>query len=191
MASRFASSSLHQRDSRSDLFKGYTGGASRTVSASPSRQPQQQQQQQFGNGAGGSGYGYGGYQPGGAGASGSSHLGVAGPGAGGYRPATPNRKGQYSDAVLNELESQNDQQVDGILGKVRLLKDMTVAIGDEIRESSALAEKMNDGFDQTRLRLGRTMNRMMVMAERTGVGWRVWLVFFAAVIFLFVYVWLF
>ncbi|EAQ83972.1 hypothetical protein CHGG_10376 [Chaetomium globosum CBS 148.51] len=193
MASRFGSSSLHQRDSRSDLFKGYTGGAaSRTVSASPSRQ--QQQPQQFGNGGVG-GYGYGGYQPGGGsggsgpggsvGASGSSHLGVAG--GGGYRPATPNR----NDAVLNELESQNDQQVDGILGKVRLLKDMTVAIGDEIRDSSALAEKMNDGFDQTRLRLGRTMNRMMVMAERTGVGWRVWLAFFAAVIFLFVYVWLF
>jgi blocked-early-in-transport protein 1 len=120
-------------------------------------------------------------------------------------------RGQYSDAVLNELESQNDQQVEGILGKVRLLKDvsfvplsscenialtsaakqMTVAIGDEIRDSSALAEKMNEGFDHTRLRLGRTMNRMLVMAEKTGIGWRVWLAFFAAVIFLFVYVWLF
>lgn len=68
---------------------------------------------------------------------------------------------------------------------------MTVAIGDEIRESSALAEKMNEGFDQTRLRLRGTMNRMLVMAERTGVSWRVWLAFFAVVIFLFVYVWLF
>ncbi|KAG7294322.1 hypothetical protein NEMBOFW57_004393 [Staphylotrichum longicolle] len=129
MASRF-NSSLHQRDSRGDLFKGYTAAA-RTA------------------------------------------------------------PGQYSDAVLNELESQNDQQVEGILGKVKLLKDMTVAIGDEIRDSSALAEKMNEGFDQTRLRLGRTMNRMLVMAERTGVGWRVWLAFFLAVIFLFIYVWLF
>lgn len=100
-------------------------------------------------------------------------------------------RGQYSDAVLNELESQNDAQVDGILGKVRILKDMTVAIGDEIRESSALAEKMNEGFDNTRLRLRGTMNRMLVMAERTGVGWRVWLAFFAAVIVLFVWVWLF
>jgi hypothetical protein len=36
-------------------------------------------------------------------------------------------RGQYSDAVLNELESQNDQQVDGILGKVRLLKDVSSA----------------------------------------------------------------
>ncbi len=42
----------------------------------------------------------------------------------GYRPATPNSRGQYSDAVLNELESQNDGQVEGIMGKVRLLKDV-------------------------------------------------------------------
>lgn len=68
---------------------------------------------------------------------------------------------------------------------------MTVAIGDEIRESSALAEKMNDTFDQTRLRLRGTMNRMLLMAERTGVGWKVWLGFFALVCFLFMYVWLF
>ncbi|KAK3900799.1 hypothetical protein C8A05DRAFT_35550 [Staphylotrichum tortipilum] len=194
MASRFAASSLHQRDSRSDLFKGYTG-SSRTASPNPRQQqqqqyPPQQQQQQYGAGSGGNGYGYGGYHHAPAGGSSGSHLGVA-ENRGGYRPATPNRKGQYSDAVLNELESQNDQQVEGILGKVKLLKDMTVAIGDEIRDSSALAEKMNDGFDQTRLRLGRTMNRMMIMAERTGVGWRLWLGFFVLVIFLFVYVWLF
>lgn len=29
------------------------------------------------------------------------------------------------------------------------------------------------------------------MAQKTGVGWKVWLGFFAAVIFLFWYVWLF
>lgn len=68
---------------------------------------------------------------------------------------------------------------------------MTVAIGDEIRESSALAEKMNDSFDSTRVRLRGTMNRMLLMAERTGVGWKVWLAFFAAVGFLFFYVWVF
>ncbi|RYP34146.1 hypothetical protein DL766_003134 [Monosporascus sp. MC13-8B] len=92
---------------------------------------------------------------------------------------------------MDELESQNDQQVEGILGKVKILKEMTHAIGDEIRESSALAEKMNDTFDNTRLRLRGTMNRMLVMAERTGVGWKVWLGFFAAVVLVFVYVWLF
>ncbi|EMR71778.1 putative er-golgi snare complex subunit protein [Eutypa lata UCREL1] len=185
MASRFNNSALHQRDSRSALFEGYNGGGNdaasrRQYSASP-------------NSVGG-GYGYGGY-PGGS----SNGTPVGGSGSGGhlgvdsrnYRPATPNKRGQYSDAVLNELESQNDQHVDGILGKVKILKEMTTAIGDEIRDSSAFAEKMNDSFDSTRLRLRGTMNRMLVMAERTGVGWKVWLGFFAAVILVFLYVWLF
>ena len=128
-------------------------------------------------------------------------------------------RGQYSDAVLSELESQNDDQVEGMSARVKALKEarpslpfdrpspvratssaaltrsatppqITVAIGDEIRSSSALAEKMNDSFDRTRVRLRGTMNRMLRMAERTGVGWRVWVGFFAAVILLFWYVWL-
>ncbi|KAI5308351.1 protein transport protein bet1 [Ascosphaera atra] len=72
-----------------------------------------------------------------------------------------------------------------------MLKNLTVAIGDEIRDSSALAEKMNDTFDSTRVRLRGTMNRMLVMAQRTGVGWRVWVLVLAAVVGVFWYAWLF
>ncbi|TVY40579.1 Protein transport protein [Lachnellula occidentalis] len=186
-SSRFGGSSLHQRDPRGALFENYNGGASdptRAGSTSPNKP-----------GGYGGGYGYSGAPNGSAG-----HGGGLGADRPGYRPATPNTRmensyiadrGQYSDAVLNELESQNDGHVEGILGKVRQLKDMTVAIGDEIRDSSALAEKMNDSFDGTRVRLRGTMNRMLVMAEKTGVGWKVWLAFFAAVGFLFFYVWVF
>ncbi|KAI9859271.1 MAG: protein transport protein bet1 [Trichoglossum hirsutum] len=155
MASRFGSSSLHQRDPRSALFESYTGGSTRNT-PSPARA------------APGSGASYN-----------------------AFRPATPNSRGQYSDAVLSELESQNDTQLEGMSAKVKMLKDITIAIGDEIRESSALAEKMNDSFESTRVRLRGTMNRMLRMAERTGVGWKVWLAFFSAVVLLFWYVWLF
>ncbi|KAI4138713.1 MAG: hypothetical protein L6R39_006654 [Caloplaca ligustica] len=79
---------------------------------------------------------------------------------GGFRPATPNSKGQYSDAVLSELENQNDAHVEGISAKVKMLKDITIAIGDEIRDSSKLTDTMNDSFDNTRVRLRGTMNRM-------------------------------
>jgi len=162
MSQRFGASSLHQRDPRSALFENYSGGSAGSREATPPR---------------GGGYGY---QNGNLSAPGSS-----------YRPATPNSRGQYSNAVLDELESQNDNQVEGIMGKVKMLKSMTVAIGDEIRDSSALAEKMNDSFDNTRVRLRSTVNRMMIMAEKTGIGWKVWLAFFAAVGFLFFYVWVF
>ncbi|MCJ1447883.1 MAG: protein transport protein bet1 [Stictis urceolatum] len=165
---RFGTSSLHQRDPRSALFDGYTGDRSRPGSQSPARY----------NGGGGGGYGY-------TGASGSGGFNE------GFRSATPNKKGQYSDAVLSELESQNDEQVQGMSARVKMLKNITVAIGDEIRDSSKLAETMENSFDNTRVRLRGTMNRMLRMAEKTGVGWRIWLMFFAAVAFLFWYVWLF
>lgn len=45
-------------------------------------------------------------------------------GDGGFRPATPNRNGQYSDAVLSELESQNDDQASEMSKKVKMLKDV-------------------------------------------------------------------
>lgn len=33
-------------------------------------------------------------------------------------------RGQYSDAVLSELESQNDEQVEGMSARVKMLKDV-------------------------------------------------------------------
>ncbi|GKZ22735.1 protein transport protein bet1 [Aspergillus brasiliensis] len=101
----------------------------------------------------------------------------------------PINRGHYSDAVLSHLESQNDAEVEGISAKVKMLKDLTVAIGDEIRDTSTISD-LNNTFENTRVRLRGNMNRMLRMAERTGVGWKVWLAFFFAVFLLFFYVWL-
>lgn len=122
----------------------------------------------------------------------------------GYRPATPNKKGQYPTSVYSSLESQPpeqsfsaydqthaDAQASVLSSKVSQLKQLTVAIGDEIRDSSSLAQTINDQFENSSVRLKGTMKRMLRMAERTGVGWRVWLGFFVVVWMLFVYVWLF
>lgn len=43
---------------------------------------------------------------------------------GSFRSATPNARGQYSAAVLDELESQNEEHVGVLTGKVRMLKDV-------------------------------------------------------------------
>ena len=94
------------------------------MSASPSR-GYNNNSNNNNNGPGGGYGGYGGYAaayPGSSSNNGTSST----PHGGGFRSATPNSRGQYSDAVLSELESQNDQQVDGILGKVRVLKDVSL-----------------------------------------------------------------
>ncbi|PSN68455.1 hypothetical protein BS50DRAFT_666211 [Corynespora cassiicola Philippines] len=194
MSNRFS-----RADPRADLFSTYNR------STSPSKSKPRGGGSRSPYGAGGYGYTppastenlYGG---GGGGAGNGSNGGFAaypaagggaGMGAPGFRSATPNSRGQYSAAVMDELESQNDEHVGVLTGKVKMLKDLTVLIGDEIRDSTTLADKMNDQFENSRLKIKGTMTRMLRMAEKTGVGWKVWLGFFGAVAFLFWYVWLF
>ncbi|USP80863.1 hypothetical protein yc1106_08137 [Curvularia clavata] len=204
MSSRFG-----RHDQRDDLFSSYNR------SASPSKSKNKARASPYNGSTGGYGYtspsptgGFGAYPgsssnnttngslyPGGGygvggGAGAGYGLNGAGAGESVYRSATPNSRGQYSAAVLDELESQNDEHVGVLTSKVKMLKDLTHLIGDEIRDSTALAEKMNDQFESSSLKLKGTMNRMLRMAEKTGVGWKAWLGFFAAVVLVFWWVWL-
>lgn len=54
----------------------------------------------------------------------SAYPAGGGSAPGQYRSATPNSRGQYSDAVLSELESQNDEQMEGMSARVRMLKEV-------------------------------------------------------------------
>ncbi|PNS13863.1 Protein transport protein bet1 [Sphaceloma murrayae] len=170
MASRF-----QQRDARSSLFSSYDQSRSRPSSASPASRTYAPPTSS--------------YAPSGAFSAYPSSTPQAAPER--SRSAVSFEKKGYNTAVLDELESQNDSQVSEMGKRVAMLKDITIKIGDEIRDSTALAEKMNDSFGVAGVKLKGTMNRMLRMAERTGVGWKVWLGFFAAVGFLFWYVWLF
>lgn len=106
-----------------------------------------------------------------------------------YMSATPNSKGQYSDAVLSQLESQNDDHIEGLTAKVKILKDVASKIGDEVRDSNKLIETMEENFESARVKLKGTFTRMLRMAERSGVGWRAWLLLFAFISLIFFFVW--
>ncbi|KAF2154904.1 hypothetical protein K461DRAFT_291808 [Myriangium duriaei CBS 260.36] len=181
MASRF-----HQRDNRSSLFSSYDAQSqsrSRPSSAAPAPglyRPTTPNSYAYNSNP--SGPGFSAYPT-----PGSSQTN----GVERSRSAALYEKKGHNTAVLDELESQNDAQVSEMSKRVTMLKDITLRIGDEIRDSTALAEKMNDQFGSAGTKLKGTMNRMLRMAQRTGVGWKVWLGFFAAVILLFWYVWLF
>lgn len=49
-----------------------------------------------------------------------------------FRQATPSANGQFSDKVLSQLESQNDEQVDGLFDKVKILKDVSATVGSTV-----------------------------------------------------------
>ena len=153
--SRFGPSALHQRDPRSALFDSYTGDRNRTHSASPARTGSG-----YGYpGGGGSGSGIGVSGSGMAQVNGGFRVATPnsryvremqygkvlyGETYGGYwrtgmrLGSCDNEllilcryyRGQYSDAVLSELENQNDQHIEGISAKVKMLKDVRAPIPD-------------------------------------------------------------
>ncbi|CAN6672553.1 protein transport protein Bet1p [Trichomonascus vanleenenianus] len=106
-----------------------------------------------------------------------------------YRTATPNSKGQYSSQVLSDMESQNDQQMEGLSAKIKLLKEVSIDIGERVRSDNKFLQEMENAFENTGHRLKGTYTRMMTMAKRTGLGWRAWLALFALVFLAFFFVW--
>jgi len=77
-----------------------------------------------------------------------------------------------------------------MLGKVRMLKDISLGIGKEVRESTSLMESMNEKFAQTANLLGGTFSRMKIMADKQGSQFCFWISFLFAVTIFFVLVWL-
>ena len=152
MASRYASPNspalccysrtecrLHQRSARDALFSNYDAQTrSRPSSAASANTTPRPSSRNAPYNANSSPYGLqphatdssshlSAQPPAGAGFSaypGSDYNG-RGSGDGGFRSATPDKKGRYSDAVYNELESQNDEQVGQMTEKVKMLKSVS------------------------------------------------------------------
>lgn len=87
----------------------------------------------------------------------------------------------FNDSVLNQLEQQHDDQIDGLSAKVRVLRDLSVRIGDEVRDSSSLLQTMEGGFETARTSVKNVMTRMIRTADQSGISWRSWLGFFAII----------
>ncbi|KAK1927537.1 hypothetical protein DB88DRAFT_478343 [Papiliotrema laurentii] len=94
----------------------------------------------------------------------------------------------YTRTALN-VEEQNDERLDGLLGKVKILKDITSGIGNEVRDSNLQLSSMNDAFASTSTFLGGTFRRMNKMAKRQGGNWCWFMGFLLIVLWIFVLVW--
>lgn len=105
-------------------------------------------------------------------------------------PYPPN--GNYgAQRFAEDLEGQNDERLEGLTAKVKLLKDVTIAIGSEVRDSTVQLSQMNDAFAETGTILGGTFRRMNNMASRQGGRWMCYMVFIILVSWFFIFVWWF
>ncbi|EOR03948.1 Protein transport protein bet1 [Wallemia ichthyophaga EXF-994] len=88
-----------------------------------------------------------------------------------------------------EMENQNDQHIEGLSSKVRLLKDITLNIGQEARDSAIELGSMNDSFDSTGNLLSTTMTRLKHMStKQSGRCW-IYTVFFFLIFWIFIITW--
>ncbi|KAG0671726.1 protein transport protein bet1 [Kluyveromyces marxianus] len=85
----------------------------------------------------------------------------------------------YSQATLSQLESQNS-----------CIKEFITKNGDEIRGSNQTLDQLGNVFEQTTNRLKRTFKNMMVMAQKSGVSIKTWLIIFGGLTLLFFYIWI-
>jgi blocked-early-in-transport protein 1 len=94
----------------------------------------------------------------------------------------------YGNATLdNHMENENDAQISALLGKVNQLKQVSVQIGDHVREDNKLLNGMGDQFDTSGSMLGGTVKRLTALANSKD-GWHmVYLAMFVVLVFLFIY----
>ncbi|BAO41048.1 Protein transport protein BET1 [Kluyveromyces marxianus] len=96
----------------------------------------------------------------------------------------------YSQATLSQLESQSDEQMNMMSQKIHALKSLSLRMGDEIRGSNQTLDQLGNVFEQTTNRLKRTFKNMMVMAQKSGVSIKTWLIIFGGLTLLFFYIWI-
>ncbi|KAL1707670.1 hypothetical protein EV121DRAFT_277862 [Schizophyllum commune] len=120
----------------------------------------------------------------------SALLGVTPPASGRSSPFGSDHSPagyRYAD----DLERQNDEHLEGLSAKVQMLKNITVGIGKEVKESTIQLSEMNDAFAETSGILSGTFRRMNNMAERQGCRWLWYIVFLIIVFWFFIIVWWF
>jgi len=93
--------------------------------------------------------------------------------------------------TAEELESQNDEVIDGLTAKVKLLKDVTLAIGSEVRTSATQLSQMDDAFTETTGILSGTFQRLNRMSSRQGCRYLWFILFLTFVIWIFIFTWWF
>jgi len=94
---------------------------------------------------------------------------------------------RYAD----DLEGQNDEMLEGLAGKVKMLKDLSKGIQAEVRDSAVQLSQMNDAFAETSGILGGTFRRMNNMAARQGCRFLWYIVFLVIVFWFFLVTWWF
>ncbi|CAI5759053.1 unnamed protein product [Candida verbasci] len=106
-------------------------------------------------------------------------------------PYENQQQSRYDESLLNTLESQNDDEMSSMGQKVTMLKNLGEKMGIEINKSNKLNDNITNSFESGKVTLKNTYNKMIVMSQRAGISFKMWLVVFGIVFIWFFYIWMF
>ncbi|KAJ1721375.1 protein transport protein bet1 [Coemansia erecta] len=114
-----------------------------------------------------------------------------GPGAG-YRSTLPGGLPGSGSSFQNQFEDENDPNAKDsrLRNKISMLKEVSISIGDEIRDQNTFLTTMGDDMEGMGTRLAKTMKNFYEMWARQGCGPFFYLTLFALGVFVFLYFYL-
>lgn len=104
--------------------------------------------------------------------------------------AVPQELAKHHELYLALLEAGNNDEMDLMGEKVNMLKNLGLRMGTEINKLIKLNDEITNSFEQGKVTLKNTYNKMVIMSQRAGITWRMWATVFAIVVFFFLYVWI-
>ncbi|CAL1202331.1 unnamed protein product [Candida parapsilosis] len=105
-------------------------------------------------------------------------------------PRASSSNAKFDESLLSSLESQNDEELNTMGAKINMLKNLGEKMGVEINKSVKLNDEITNGFERGKVTLKNTYNKMVVMSQRAGISWKMWLLVFGIVVLFFFYVWI-
>ncbi|PIA16131.1 hypothetical protein COEREDRAFT_81567 [Coemansia reversa NRRL 1564] len=107
-------------------------------------------------------------------------------GFGGGRKSRIDVGGQSEEADENDPNNKDTR----LKGKISMLKEVSISIGDEIRDQNQFLAKMGEDMEGMGGRLSATMKNFYDMWARQGCGPFFYLTLFAICVFVFLYIYL-
>ncbi|CAO1624994.1 unnamed protein product [Parajaminaea phylloscopi] len=97
--------------------------------------------------------------------------------------------GNSDSRMAEQLEEGNDERLQGLSDRVKILKDITLGIGNEVREGTKDLNSLQEAMSNAGALLNNTFNKMNHMARRQGGWFCNMMLFLLFICWLFVFLW--
>ncbi|CAG2182263.1 unnamed protein product [Oppiella nova] len=99
-----------------------------------------------------------------------------------------NANGSNGQSGWDEMETENNQMIDGLRNKVGALKSLTLDMGEEIKDQNLFLKDMDNTFDSSWGLLSSSVNRVKRIATSGQNRHILYLFLFAFFVFFIIYV---